>query len=218
VNVVEFQELEKNPKFKEQFRRVRLLNHPELRQARWLQLTVASVLTALNGDAEGAGILDIGCGSSDPEVRENHYRRKSGYFFEPRAARVLHDLGARVIGVDRGSSQEEYDHRQSDIKDSLPITADDNIQVAYCNLLYDSPDLDLRLRHTLGSSFPDIVHNHITAQLTRVLGPNATYIHDLSAAKQRIENNNQHKTNYHTTDCHTCSLDQRPLGRLLAIR
>lgn len=100
----------------------------------------------LLGDLEGKTILNLGCGAKeswDYDLGSGITRKKRMY--EPWLCRELHELGAKVIGVDGGASQgEEFEFHQLNLMssgnflDSLP---DSSIDLACAFSLFDSPSL-----------------------------------------------------------------------------
>jgi hypothetical protein len=106
------------------------------------------ILKKLLGDLEGKTILDIGCGAKnswDYSTCTNVGREER--YYDPWLCRTLHGLGAKVTGIDGGSSDgEEYRHIKAHLYDFEEIAsqfANNSLNLACTFSFFDSPNLGL---------------------------------------------------------------------------
>src|SRR3989344_3058045 len=85
-------------------------------------------------ELKGKRILDIGCGSTTPELNDRS--------FEPWLCRALHELGAHPVGVDIGEiDTEKFEHYQLDLSKpgALNLFPDKSFDGVNCRAFLDSP-------------------------------------------------------------------------------
>ena len=161
---------------------------------------------AVTTEIEGKTVLDIGCGTTDPATYEGKtYRTHDSNTYAPWLSRVLNYLGANVIGVDVGiNANETFTFRQANfMTESLPLLPNEQPDIALCFNVISSPELDLRYRHLLGTSFPDIAHAQLLSKLECVM-PNGLFIHNRKESLDALKKQEARGLEYHLSDCENC--------------
>ena len=133
---------------------------------------LAHILYGISGEVRGKRILDLGCGSNQPELEGGFLFRDSMY--EPWVCRSLHTMGANPIGVDIGDlSQEEFEHYQLNLAepDCLATIPDRSVDFANSWQLFSSSFL----RTHTNIREADLRRN-IYEQLERILKPEAIFL------------------------------------------
>lgn len=103
--------------------------------------------TILNllGTLKGKTILDIGCGAERSWDYDASQFAMGRRMYDPWLCRSLHELGANVIGIDGGSSNnEEYRHIQQNLMSSgklIDSFQNKSIDLACAFSLFDSPSM-----------------------------------------------------------------------------
>lgn len=165
-----------------------------------------SAVFAVVDDVKGKTILDIGCGSKGKDTYESKlFTYANAGRFEPWLARVLHHLGANVIGIDIGESpHEQFSFRQADfMAEPLPLSPHERVDIALCFNAISSPGLDIKYRHILGPTFADIAHTRITSELERRM-PGSVFVHNYTDATESIPQEKPHDIHYHREQCDNC--------------
>lgn len=116
----------------------------------------------VTGDSiQGKTFLDLGCGSTSYDHSfgfDNYMNQTRGKdrTFEPWLCRFLHELGARVVGIDVGNlAGEKFEHYSLDLlaENALACIPDHSVDYVHSKLLYSSPQLGNMVRK---SHFPQI--------------------------------------------------------------
>lgn len=127
--------------------------------------TRISAMYYLLGDVNGKRILDLGSGSALRDTTRNSWDLR---LYEPWICRILHELGAKPIGIDsKHDSSEEFEGYRIDLSshDSLKQFPDKSIDLAYAFSLFDSPSLHL----VYGSNAGKELFHCMMFQLERVV-------------------------------------------------
>lgn len=116
----------------------------------------------LNNNLKDKTILDLGCGTINYILGEK---------FEPWLARGLHEIGAKVIGIDKGNLNGElFKHYSIDLRNpnSLDFLKNNSIDLAGAFSLFDAPSL----------THPKETFELLLPQLERILKPEGVFIFD----------------------------------------
>ena len=137
-----------------------------------LRKQMGYVLAALSNNLDDATILDLGCGHNLSE--EERTNPNIGRQQEPWLCRALHDLGAKVIGIDYGNLDGElFEHYQTDLlRQGLPSEISDNfIDLANAYNLFSS----FRIKYIEGKS--DEAKERLIPQLGRIVKNDGSFIY-----------------------------------------
>ncbi len=104
------------------------------------------IINHLLGDIRNKTILDLGCGAKDSWDYSIHSETsKNGRYYDPWLCRALHELGAKVTGIDGGrSTGEEFKFYEQNLMSSgklLDSLKDDSVDLTCAFSLFDSPSL-----------------------------------------------------------------------------
>lgn len=117
------------------------------------------------GNPKNKSILDLGCGSI--KNIDDIYKTR---IFEPWLSRALHELEAKVIGIDLHSLDKENFHGYKiDLtkENSLYFLKENSIDIAVASSFFDSPSLKKSTKETF---------NLLVPQLNRIVKPNGYFI------------------------------------------
>lgn len=143
-----------------------------------LEKQLSAVIKTLHGEIKGKRILDLGCGAK----QKTHESEMDIGKFDPWLARLLHALGAKVIGIDVGDLEaEKFKHFNLDllIHNSLNIFPDHYFDIVHSSALYTSPELQFRVEGKAGEgSFRAAwkLARILLPQIKRILKPNGVYL------------------------------------------
>ncbi len=148
-----------------------------------LQTKLTAVEWALEGTLDGRPILDLGCGArKDTAETSGLHARTRIKLHEPWFARILHRLGARVVGVDVGDlSGEEFEAHNLDLldPDALNSFPDQSFDLVHSSALYTSPELQRRVSgHGYDGSLEAAraLVAVLRPQISRLVKPNGCYL------------------------------------------
>ncbi len=139
------------------------------------------IYRALNGEIMGKRILDLGCGAnrSQKSIRyrfeDKIIEGQDGRDFEPWVCRVLHEMGAKAVGIDIGDlEQEEFEHHLIDLLEpnALSEFPDKSFDVINMNSFANSPSFEKILCLPAG----DIVKNNWLREIRRLLKDDGKFV------------------------------------------
>jgi hypothetical protein len=140
-------------------------NTPLINQMRY-------VLYGLSGEYKGKVILDLGCGSTTPQLEGSDFFNDR--YFEPWMCRALHHLGAIPVGVDMGKlAGEQFQYFRVDLTkpDSLSCLNGIQVPVANARLLFSSSVLKMM------QADPSEMRRNIVRQLEHIVNPEGIFMY-----------------------------------------
>ena len=143
------------------------------------ELSRAGYFAELLNGLGGKRILDLGCGSLnslDDSYRKDGDKRK----YEPWLPRILHELGAKVVGVDFATNEkEEFEHYQIDLRSSNSLShfKEKEFDLACAFALFDSTLCINGAR----------LFNNLLPQLERIVKPEGFFVVDVVGTGLQVE-------------------------------
>lgn len=130
-------------------------------------------------DIRGKVIVDLGCGSTGGTYESDEWGDDQYRQWEPWLCRILHELGAKPIGIDVGELvNEDFEHYSLNLltPNSLQIIQDESVDMVYTSSFYDSLELQRLLRIRSDDKSREKMRDILFPQIKRILKKNGVFL------------------------------------------
>ncbi len=145
-------------------------------------------------------IIDLGCGNNGgTEANEEAYVRNEPWF-----CRLLHELGANIIGIDNGYlDREPFSHFQLDltVPGALDFIGDESADVVMADHFFHSEDLLYQKMRNPKLNIKDL-RMQLFPQIQRILKRNGFYLEDDETGRERYFTHNSYELDHEQYSIH----------------